>query len=370
MKEYLKKNVINLRGKPLKKKLIVVESDDWGSIRIPNKEVSQKLIKKGLLDKNNAFDTLDTLESGEDFKALYEVLNNYKDHLGKPAVFTTNMVMANPDFKAIKANDFKEYKYENFTQTYKRLHKSNETFNDLQYGIEEGWLTPQFHAREHLNVSLWMSYLQKQNNDFLDAFNYECFSIKDSSIQNRRDNIMATYDYYSEEDLNVIEKSIGEGLIMFENVFNQSSETTICPCYVWDPKVESFFNKLGINAFQGSKYQHLPLPNSNQLEKKLRYMGQKENNNNYIIRNCLFEPALDKSIDWVSKCLESINVAFFWGKPAVIGSHRINYVGGIDKDNREKNLRLLNSLLSKILKKWPEVEFISSDLLLKYYNNK
>ena len=38
-------------------------------------------------------------------------------------------------------------------------------------------------------------------------------------------------------------------------------------------------------------------------------------------------------------------------------------MGFIDQKNRAKNIKLLATLLSMILKKWPDVEFMSSDEL-------
>ena len=61
--------------------------------------------------------------------------------------------------------------------------------------------------------------------------------------------------------------------------------------------------------------------------------------------------------------LKEIQTAFFWQKPAIISTHRINYVGGIDLAHRDRNLKALDLLLKNILKKWPEVEFLSSDQL-------
>lgn len=51
------------------------------------------------------------------------------------------------------------------------------------------------------------------------------------------------------------------------------------------------------------------------------------------------------------------------GKPAIICSHRVNYVGFIDEHNRDRSLKMLGRLLGKILLKWPEVEFMTSNNL-------
>jgi len=84
-----------------------------------------------------------------------------------------------------------------------------------------------------------------KNNDtnFKYAFDLNCFAIDYKSIDNRRANLMATYDYHSDNELNEIKKSIGEGLKYFESIFKIHSKTTIAPCYVWDSKIESIFRK-------------------------------------------------------------------------------------------------------------------------------
>ena len=61
--------------------------------------------------------------------------------------------------------------------------------------------------------------------------------------------------------------------------------------------------------------------------------------------------------------MKEISTAFFWKKPAIISSHRVNYIGSINPKNRDKNLSLLQDLLGKNSQSWPEVEFMSTDEL-------
>jgi hypothetical protein len=65
----------------------------------------------------------------------------------------------------------------------------------------------------------------------------------------------------------------------------------------------------------------------------------------------------------VNTAIRQIQTSFFWGKPAIISTHRLNYIGSIEKSNRSKNLKLLKTLLKEIVKRYPEVEFLSSDKL-------
>jgi hypothetical protein len=82
-----------------------------------------------------------------------------------------------------------------------------------------------------------------------------------------------------------------------------------------------------------------------------------------MVRNVVFEPTEERGIDWVDFTLKQIENAFRWDKPAIISSHRVNFCGHIDKKNREKGLKSLESLLQEIVKKWPDVEFMSADEL-------
>jgi hypothetical protein len=73
--------------------------------------------------------------------------------------------------------------------------------------------------------------------------------------------------------------------------------------------------------------------------------------------------------DNVGICLNQISNSFFWKNPAILTSHRINFIGSIEEDNRKRNLKLLEELIQKILKRWPNVEFMSSNELTKLIDN-
>ena len=61
--------------------------------------------------------------------------------------------------------------------------------------------------------------------------------------------------------------------------------------------------------------------------------------------------------------MSEISSAFLWKHPAVICSHRVNFIGGLNEKNRDQNLLFLKKLLSEIVKLWPDVEFMSSNQL-------
>ena len=81
-----------------------------------------------------------------------------------------------------------------------------------------------------------------------------------------------------------------------------------------------------------------------------------------IVRNCMFEPN-SKNLDWVNFTFDQIKAAFFWGKPAIVSSHRVNFCGLIEPENRKNGLVALQALLQKVIKTWPDVEFIDMEIL-------
>ncbi len=369
MKATLKKHIINARGSRLKEKFIVFESDDWGAIRIPDNQTRKALLKKGLTRESDPFSQYDTLETTDDYLSLFEVLNKFKDSKGNPPVITANFILNNPNFSKILEGKFQEYHSESFLETYKNYSGSEKALDALKEGLENKFLVPQFHGSEHLNVVRWMKYLKSKDERFLFAFAQNCFAIDEIGSHNRRENLMAAYDYNSQEELDFVKSSIARGLQQFEDIFGVKSKTSIAPCYVWDQKVEEELLTGGIKGIQGSFLQNIPVPGKG-FKKKYRYTGQKnKNNQSYFVRNGLFEPSLNSNIDWVSKCMQSIEIAFKWGKPAIIGSHRINFTGRLSKEQRDKNLKMLKQLLFEIHKKWPDILFVSSkNLLNKYYH--
>lgn len=367
IKQTLKKHLINFRGTPIDSKIVIFESDDWGSIRIPSLDVRQQLLSKDLIKANDPFSKYDALETATDYRALYEILKKHKDSVGNHPILTANMIMNNPDFEKIAASKFEIYYNESFVNTYQSYSGSSDAFSALKEGIEQRLIYPQFHGNEHLNVSRWMRFLKEGNERYHFAFNNKCFSIDEINSTNRRGNLMAAYDYDNEDEFKYIQTSVASGLKEFEEIFGYKSKTTIAPCYVWDQKVENIFQQYNIEGMQGSSVQNVPVEGKS-FKKKYRYSGQRNaDGQQYYVRNGLFEPSIAPNIKWVEKCLESIAISFQWKRPAIIGTHRINYCSRLDHVRTNQNLADLDELLSQMLKRWPEIKFIDTSKLHTLY---
>ncbi|WP_430809876.1 MULTISPECIES: hypothetical protein [unclassified Carboxylicivirga] len=364
VKTYFSQNLINLPGFRTHRKIVVIESDDWGSIRMPSIEVYQLFKHKGMGVADSDYNRLDTLENNEDMTLLLETLSRHTDAYGKPAVLTANMVVGNPDFVKIREAEFQTYFVEPVEQTLSVYPQRDQVLQLWQQGNKLGLFHPQFHGREHVNVVRWMEALRKKTPEIMFTFQH-----RTTFSGNGDYNFMEVLDYNTPADMKLMKQGLREGLDMFEELFGFRSKSFIPPCYTWDSHVEEELALGGVKYIQGLVVQSVPTGTFENYKRKYHYMGSRNRHGqSYLTRNCFFEPALNKISDPVGECLRRINIAFKWNKPAIIGSHRINYIGALDPKNRAGNLKLLNALLKKITQKWPDVEFMTSDKLGDFMN--
>ena len=346
--------------------IVVIESDDWGSIRVPSKETMEQLSTSGDSPIQDPFLKVDCLESSEDLHALCKMLLNVVDKDGRPAVITANFAMANADFEKIKST--KQYHREIFTDTYQRYYGDNTILEDIKKYLDSQVFVPQLHCLEHLNVNQWMRDLEIQKKDTVMALDNHMYGVSATFSPYNPFGYMDAFNYsYAEERADLAERLMLASE-WFEEIFGQKSESFVASCHVWDDYLEQALSDLGIYHIQSRHVQVLPSyysKKNNKRRKKYRRMAeQKENGIFYTIRNCEFEPSIYGSIERAqTRCMLQVENAFHNRVPAIISSHRLNYVGGIDRVNRDCNLAALEQLLRDILAKYPDVVFMSSDAL-------
>lgn len=359
LKQMITHNLLNIPGWCTKRHIVVIESDDWGAIRMPSREVYDRLLSEGYRVDKNVYESNDSLAREDDLTALFEVLNKHRDRNGKHPIITANCVVANPDFEKIKASGYQSYYYERFTETFRRYKGCEHSFELWKQGMNEGLFKPQFHAREHLNVAKWMHDLKNDDEDTRHVFDYGIMGLFPKGQYQNYYQVALDDSEYQFQPLNEV---VSEGLDLFENIFGFKSKTFIAPCYTWRPELEKTLFEKGVLGLQGMVYQFNP------GGKSIRhFMGTSNKYGQvYTIRNCAFEPAHGSGVE---ECLSRINYAFRWLKPAVISAHRINFIGAIFEENRIKHLKEFDILLSEMFKRWPDVEFMSSDHLVELITN-
>lgn len=364
IKQQISRNLINIHGFRTKRKIVVFESDDWGSIRMPSVKAYEALKKYGIPVHKSPYCKFDALESNTDMERLLDLLLSYKDFKGNPPIITANTVVANPDFKRIKESNFKEYFYESFIETLKRYPNHDKVEALYKKGLSEKIFFPQFHGREHVNVEMWMKLLS-ENENFQFAFSQEMWGLSNDVFPNSK-SIQATFDSNNEVFL---ANSVKEGLALFKEIFKYESQSFIANNFIWGLALSKVLAENGVIHLQGMKYQKLPKVSTDKRKLVRHYLGeQNQYNQIYSIRNCSFEPSIDGESH--KKTIKEIENAFFWNKPAVISTHRINFIGSLDANNQINNLKEFKLLLTEILKKWPDVEFKSTMDLDKMIRDK
>lgn len=362
--------LLNLKAPKLKRKIIVIESDDWGSIRIPSVEAYATLVQKGVKLSSNPFNQFDSLESETDLQLLYSVLRSHRDSNQSHPVITTNFIVANPVFQAIEENNFSHFEHEPFYKTYQRRGSADQTLKVVQKGTKDRLIRPQFHGRDHIHALRWLQLLKQNHKEAREAFRYGVFCMDVAQKNGANDNLMSSLSYTTETEAQYAQQQVEGGLQLFEEIFGYRSQSLIAPRNVWGDVVESAANKSGIKYLQSLYGQLVSQIGSEKLSIKRHFNGERNQYGQiYFVRNAYFEPSTRTDYDWVKECLGKIGFAFSRNIPAIISTHRVNFIGTLVPENRERNLLLLDMLLKSILTRWPEVEFMSTDELGALYVN-
>ncbi len=355
----LRKHLSNIFGWRTKRKIVVFESDDWGSIRTRDSDALRRLGERGFDIESSNFAKYDSLERNQDLENLFDVLHSVKDSRQNPAVFTPMTIVGNPDFAKIKESEYSEYFVEPFTETAKRYLGSENIEKAYREGISAGVFRPEYHGREHLNHLRWLRGLRAGEKGLVEPFALESIGFNRLGGEMIRDHL-AAYDPEYTSDIPLLEESLRQGGAMFKSIFGFSPSYFVASKSSEPKSFEKALNEIGVKYLTRYKIQKYPLGNG-KFHHEFNWLGKRNKFGQTVItRNAGFEPSSDPTIDWVQYCLNDIEIAFKWRKPAVISSHRVNYIGRLSEKSQLNGLHQLSSLLKQIVARWPEVEFMSS----------
>jgi len=359
-------NLKNSFGWKTNRKIIVFSVDDYGNVRLNSKAARANLDKVGMKIYSR-FDALDTLETKQDLEELFEVLNSVKDKNGRNAVFTPFALPCNIYFEKVEENNFQKFEYETLPETYSKLAIEQPeayfgAWEKWQEGIQKGFLKPQFHGREHVNLSIFDEKLKNKDEQIIAALKNKSYtSISDDDYPTKSS--FAAFDFWDVSENQNLKSIVIDGLQKFEEVFGYKSNYFTPPVFNIHHSLFPTLNQNGVDFIDLALFRK-EHQGFGKYKKSVNYTGKKTKEGlTIMVRNVVFEPTEERGIDWVDFTLKQIENAFRWDKPAIISSHRVNFCGHIDKKNREKGLKSLESLLQEIVKKWPDVEFMSADEL-------
>lgn len=365
----IKKKIVSLiktylmkRGLKTQKHIVVFESDDWGADRNYSKENYEKLLALHPEFVPDGYQKYDTTENDEDVKELKKVLLSVRGKDNNPAVFTLNFAMFNLDIPEMQNSDCKEVKLVPIDQYYKQKPKSSKVLAEIADGEYKGCFATELHSREHINSETLLSDIKNGNKLVADAFNLGVVGVNSENYCG-----MDTLNTSEKNSQEILQEAMGE----YERIFGKTSESYIAPCYTWKDSDEKVLEDLGVKFLQGKLFQNKPI-GKDKYKKKYHAFGEKSKVSGlrYFYRNCFYEPSRDrlagKSDEQILKTtMNEIRHAFRCKKPAVVCSHRVNFVGGIYEENRKNNLVLLEKLLKTIKNEYPDVIFMDTTKMCK-----
>ncbi|NQU42568.1 hypothetical protein HQ520_04735 [bacterium] len=339
--------------------VVVLESDDWGSLRTSSREAFDQLQAEGWAMERSHYSS-DALETDEDLDCLFEVLDSVRDARGRPACLTANTIMANPDFARIREAQFEHYFHEPVEQSLLRSPGRQGVVARWREGLARQLYVPQLHGLEHVCWWEWLDAIRKGSAETRRTFEFDMCGLP---IEVTKENLTFFKPLYLlQKQLDPwgvqIDGMVRQGARMFENLFGYTSRSAMAPCYAWTDETERIWAELGVRYFQGWILQEMDTPLGNR--RKFRYLGEPARPSClYLVRNTVFEPVAGPRTS-MEPALRQVARAFRFGIPAVICTHRVNYIGAIDPGQRDRGLIQLRNLLRAIVKLRPDVLFLSS----------
>lgn len=357
IKTYLMK-----KGLKTKRHIVVFESDDWGSDRNYSKENYDKLLSLHPEFSPDGYQKYDIIENNEDIQELKKVLLSITGSDNNPAVFTLNFAMFNLDIEKMKSSKYKELKLVPIDLYYKQKQKNGNVLQEIADGEYKGCFVTELHSREHINSETLLFDIKNRNSLVMDAVNLGIVGVNSENYSG-----MDTLNTSEDSSKKILKDAMKE----FERIFGKISTSYIAPCYTWKDSDEKVLENLGVEFLQGKLFQNNPV-GKDKYKKKYHYFGEKSKVSGlrYFYRNCFYEPSRDRLAGKSDECIlkttmNEIRYAFKCKKPAVICSHRVNYVSGISEENRDNNLILLKKLLNTIKNEYPDVIFMDTSKMCK-----
>ncbi len=323
------------------RKLIIIESDDWGLERALD-EKALDWMKERFGENNFTRWSTDALETGEDLELLYNVLDDFKPKFDLPPVITANFITHNVDYSSPH-----ELKFRPLTEGFNE--QSEDVRHFYKMGIEKGYIYPQLHGYSHYNITALEEYFitPEGREAFQKAFVFARSTIRRNTS-------------FLHGELARSNEGVGrllEGLDVFEKLFGYHPISFITPTYILDTCFLDFLRNNRIQILQAGNR----LVNS-QRERLFYPLLRERKGLLWSIRNVRLDPHRDYGF-YADRAVADINCAFENKLPAVIDFHRVNFSGKYNPSYRNETISQLRSLLNSIHKKWPEASFITSNQL-------
>ena len=306
--------------------VLIIESDDWGP---------------------------GPVEHADSLRRIIDVLLAHRDATARPAIMTIGAVLAVPDTVAIRAAGY---------ASYRRRMLSDPEFlpikQTLLQGRERGVLAIQLHGMEHCwpGTLLELAREAGEVRNWLETSSGFDTESLPSAVQSRWTDVSALPSCPLGET--AIRDAVAEETQAFSQCFGEQASVVVPPTFVWSRTVERHWANSGVRVIV-TPGKRLTLRDANGKpggeDKTILNGDRSEDGMIYLVRDVYFEPSLGHD---AKRALDDAESRFSLGRPALLETHRFNFVG--DPAVRDSSLAELDRLLMLARDRYPGLRFMNS----------
>ena len=321
---------------------VVLQSDDWG-LRgfVPDQMTLQGLDKAKL--GGTHFPEIywqSTLEDSVDVADMMAILLRHRGRDDQPAVFQPNMILSKQSVASSPATAADKDSW----QTDPRYLRPG-LDQSIATAIAVGVWQPELHGLHHFDPADRRHALSQDDGDINRAFQLGVLVFPGSHH---------AYELGPQRSLEDV-RDYWDGIdARFEEEYGQPFSSVIAGDYVWEPRHEEYFRELGVRAIQAKSHQRRRDIHGPALWKRLSKAWLRSwdrftvNDIVYLDRVALLETAQSSDPEHHRRqCVRDVEVAWQEGRPAIIETHRVNYVL-TDTNSEQKGRTHLDQLLTEL----------------------
>ena len=322
---------------------VVLESDDWGLCAwSPDVKGWRALADQPVFRSPSGRRYAgSTLESAADVEAMTELLGTFRGGDGFPPVWQANMIVAAPDYAKLvpPAFDAPELPLVELPNLPSRWDRPR-LWEQVTVARMSGLWWPELHGLHHLPGQAWLAALRRGAPDARRALEHQspiCAGVD------------ASGEYHPSEPAEVRTRDLETAVATFRRLFGRLPGSMCPPDYRWDEHLEREAERLGVTTFQGKGEQlgH-SFPRLRRL--LLRYRWPHVHGGRfYLPIRIAFEPHGQPATSRVGAAAAHRAAREAWsrGQPAVISTHRVNYVH-LDPAAAENGRAQLRDLMGRL----------------------
>jgi hypothetical protein len=333
---------VNLDWKRMK--AVVLESDDWGLCAwAPDSQAYRVLsdlpVFRSPIGRRYGGSTL---ERASDVKRIAGVLSEFRGGDGFPPILQANTVMGAPDYARLQPPAFAcdELPIIGLPLTPSRWARHG-LWGEIVAAREAGVWWPELHGLHHLPETVWLKALRTGVLDARRAFEQQspvCEAVVGSG------------EYDPREPLELRVRNLEHAVQRFQQLVGRPPESFCPPNYRADERIENEAERLGVRTFQGRPER----PGGGWL--RLRHYLERyrfpdvRGARFYLPPRIAFEPGAEGgelTMVGVAGALRGVRAAWSRAQPAIVSTHRANYVQ-LDESRGEACVERLREFLAAL----------------------